>query len=74
MNVARRFFRAIESEGGWECHQGTSVLDSHTTLLEAIDHLFELGEMLAPSQVFSHYLDGRVVSVATFDSQGPQGC
>ena len=42
-------------------------LDAHPSLDEAVDHLSELGEEHAPSEIFAHYMDGRVVSVATFD-------
>ena len=67
MVVGRRYFRAIESDAGWHCKQGMTRLDAHPSLDEAVDHLSELGEERAPSEIFAHYMDGRVVSVATFD-------
>jgi hypothetical protein len=67
MDVARRFFRAIETPSGWYCQQGRLELDSHAGLEDAVEHLFELGRANAPSEVFAHHLDGSVVSVATFD-------
>jgi len=67
MESARRYFRAVEAATGWECHQGSSVLDSHGTLDDALDHLSDLGEVHAPAEVFAHHLDGTVKSVAIFD-------
>jgi hypothetical protein len=67
MDVARRYFRAIESAEGWMCRQGSAVLDSHPTLQEALEHLHEVAEAARPSQVFAHYLDGTVMTIALFD-------
>ncbi|MGZ6779736.1 MAG: hypothetical protein ACXVGO_12150 [Mycobacterium sp.] len=67
MESGRRYFRAIEHEGGWHCRQGSSVIDGHDDMDDALAHLSVLASADRPSQVFVHYLDGSVLSVATFD-------
>jgi hypothetical protein len=64
---ARRFWRAIEHEAEWACRHGLAEVDRHPTLREAIEHLSAIAEAQAPSQIFAHYLNGRVETVAVFD-------
>jgi hypothetical protein len=66
-DVARWFWRAIEHETGWICRHGREELDRHPSLEEAIAHLGRIARAHAPSQVFAHYLDGRVETIALFD-------
>jgi hypothetical protein len=67
VDVARRFWRTIEREAGWACHHGLTQLDRHPTMQDSLRHLSEIAALHAPSQVFAHYLDGRIESVAVFD-------
>jgi hypothetical protein len=70
MSLARRFFHTVESEAGWECHQGSATLDRHDSLSDAAAHLAQLGDANAPAELFAHYLDGTVSSLGTVDATG----
>lgn len=53
------FFRVVEeAEQGWACHRGLEVIDTHTSLEEAVTHLRSIAEQHRPSQLFVHRLDG----------------
>jgi hypothetical protein len=66
-NKPRWFWRAVEHEAEWICRHGLAELDRHPTLREAIEHLSEIAQAHAPSQVFAHHLNGQVETVAVFD-------
>lgn len=64
------FFRLIEQDdGSWHFYRGLSLQSRHTTLDDARTRAVTMAEDYRPSTVFSHHLDGRIDTVATFAAE-----
>jgi hypothetical protein len=55
------YFRVVELSGGhWACRHGKQLLDTHTELEHAIDHITAVASEHRPATLFLHRLDGSV--------------
>ena len=67
------FFRAIElPDGRWACRRGSTEIDGHSVLQDAVEHIRRLAKAAGNAELFLHHLDGRVERVReTGDSTPP---
>jgi hypothetical protein len=55
------YFRVVELCGGrWACRHGKRVLDTHTDMQHAIDHITAVASEQGPATLFLPRLDGTV--------------
>jgi hypothetical protein len=55
------YFRVVELSGGrWACRHGKAVLDTHTDMQHAIDHITAVATEQRPATLFLHRLDGTI--------------
>jgi hypothetical protein len=55
------YFRVVEVGGGhWACRQGLRVLDIHTDMEHAVEHITAVATENRPATLFLHRLDGTV--------------
>lgn len=65
------FFRVIElPDGGWACRRGSTEIDGHPVLQDAVEHISTLASREVNAELFLHHLDGRVERVS--EAGGPR--
>jgi len=58
------FFRVIElADGRWVCRRGSTEIDGHALLRDAVEHITALASRELHAELFLHRLDGRVERV-----------
>lgn len=58
------FFRVIElPDGRWACRRGSTEIDGHPMLQDAVEHISTLANGEGNAELFLHHLDGRVERV-----------
>jgi hypothetical protein len=58
------FFRVIElADGRWVCRRGSTEIDGHPLLRDAVEHIATLASRELHAELFLHRLDGRVERV-----------
>lgn len=58
------FFRAIKlADGRWACRRGSTEIDGHALLQDAVEHISTLASREVNAELFLHYVDGTVERV-----------
>jgi undecaprenyl pyrophosphate synthase len=62
------FFRVIElPDGRWACRRGSTEIDGHPMLEDAVEHMTTMASYEGNAELFLHRLDGRVERVREAD-------
>ena len=55
------YFRVIElADRGWACRRGSTEIDRHTRLQDAVAHITALASREVNADVFLHHFDGNI--------------